>query len=332
MRGSRRQEVALVTISLLLTAGVVELAVRALGLADPRPSGYAPVNTRRGEWPRNARGYRDRDRVIPKPPGVHRVLSLGDSFAWGFGVEYEDAYPQRLERGLVRHRREPWEVVNLALRGMNSVQEAAQLAGEGFAYEPDVVVLGYVLNDSEDSTAAEARRAEDWVEAARRPPSLWDRSALVRLVRGRLFATGENRRRVADFRSMYEDTAPGWMAGREALRVMAARCRQQGVPFVVVIFPLFANPLDDGYPFGAIHEKVSQVANQAGARVVDLLPAYRGLRWDLLVVNGAEDEHPNEIAHRIAAGVVLRALNDVLPSIPEAERVAPPGTAAAIAR
>jgi hypothetical protein len=48
--------------------------------------------------------------------------------------------------------------------------------------------------------------------------------------------------------------------------------------------------------------------------VVDLLPAYRGLRWDLLVVNGADDEHPNEIAHRIAAGVILRALDDVVPT------------------
>jgi hypothetical protein len=199
---------------------------------------------------------------------------------------------------------------------MNSAQQAAQLAGEGFAYEPDVVVLGYVLNDSEDSSAAEARRAEDWVEASRRPPSVWDRSALVRLVRGRLFATVENRRRVADFLSMYDDRAPGWVAGQDALRAMGARCREHGVPFVVVIFPLFANPLDEAYPFRRIHEKVAQVATQAGARVVDLLPAYRGLRWELLVVNGALDEHPNEIAHRIAAGAVLGALNEVLPAVP----------------
>jgi hypothetical protein len=47
--------------------------------------------------------------------------------------------------------------------------------------------------------------------------------------------------------------------------------------------------------------------------VVDLLPAYRGLRHELLVVDGERDEHPNEIAHRIAASVLLRALDDVLP-------------------
>jgi hypothetical protein len=50
--------------------------------------------------------------------------------------------------------------------------------------------------------------------------------------------------------------------------------------------------------------------------VVDLLPLYRGLRWDLLVVNGTDDEHPNEIAHRIAAGAVLKAINEVVPGAP----------------
>ena len=111
-----------------------------------------------------------------RAPGVRRVLNLGDSFAWGASVEFEDAYPQRLERALNRRRREPWEVVNLALPGMASVDHAAQLEKEGDAYAPDVVVLGYVLNDSQDAAAAEAQRAEDWVK---NPPPAPGRSALV---------------------------------------------------------------------------------------------------------------------------------------------------------
>ena len=94
---------------------------------------------------------------------------------------------------------------------------------------------------------------------------------------------------------------------------MGALCREKGVPLVVAIFPLFGNPLDERYPFPELHAKVSQAAAEAGAKVVDLLPAYRGLRWDLLVVDGVDDEHPNEIAHRIAAGILLHALDDVVP-------------------
>jgi GDSL-like Lipase/Acylhydrolase family len=309
---SRRGEILLLVGAVLFVLLSAEVAVRVVGADRPRPNGYAPVDTnRRAARPANARGYRDLPRAIPKPPGVRRVLSLGDSFAWGASVEFEDAYPQRLERALTRRRGETWEVVNLAMPGMAAVDHAAQLAKEGEAYGPDVVLLGYVLNDSQDAAAAEAQRAEDWVKD---PPPSPGRSALLGMIRGRLWATAENRRRIAGYRSMYDDRAPGWIATRQALKSMGAWSRQHGVPFVVAIFPLFGNPLDESYPFAEAHAKVAQVAAEAGARVVDLMPAYRGLRWDLLVVNGADDEHPNEIAHRIAAGVILRALDDVVPT------------------
>jgi hypothetical protein len=31
------------------------------------------------------------------------------------------------------------------------------------------------------------------------------------------------------------------------------------------------------------------------------------------VVNGADDEHPNEIAHRIAARAIVQAVDEVVP-------------------
>ncbi len=311
---SRRPEILLLAGTVIALLLVGEVAVRLLAADKPRPSGYAPVNTnRRAMRPQNSRGYRDLERTIEKPPGARRVVSLGDSFAWGASIEFEDGYPQRLERALTRRRREPWQVVNLALPGMNTVDEEGQLRTEGLAYAPDVVLLGFVLNDSEDEQAAETRRVKDWLEAKSRRPSLMSRSALWRLLSGRLSATAENRRRITGYKSMYADDAPGWIAARKALKQMGTLTREKGVPFVVAIFPLFGNPLDERYPFTEVHQKVAQAAAEAGAKVVDLLPVYRGLRWDILVVDGVDDEHPNEIAHRIAAGAILHALDDVVP-------------------
>ena len=325
----RRAELLLLLGSALVFLLLAEGAVRLLGAGQPPPTGYAPINTnRRAMRPQNSRGYRDRERATLKPAGIHRVVSLGDSFAWGASVEFEDAYPQRLERGLTRRRGEPWEVLSLALPGMNTVDQAAQLADEGLGYAPDVVLLGFVLNDSEDAQAAETRRAEDWLRERQAQPGLFDRSALYRLVRGRVGATLENRRRIAGYRSMYAADAPGWIASRDALGRMGAACKASGVPFVVAIFPLFGNPLDDEYPFAEAHRTIAQGAAAAGARVVDLLPAYRGLRWDLLVVDGVDDEHPNEIAHRIAAQTLLKELDDVLPSTAPARAGAEPSTPA----
>jgi lysophospholipase L1-like esterase len=308
--GVRRGEIALLAASLAVALGIAEGAARLL--ASPRSAtGYAPVRV--DGRPVNSKGYRDLERAVTKPEGVRRAVCIGDSFTWGTSVLFDDAWPQRLERLLCRVRRERWEAVNLGEPGLNAVQEASRLDSEGFAYGPDVVIVAYVLNDSEDETAAEARRAADWIEERREPSrSLFDRSALVRLVRTRIWATLENRRRVEDYRSMYADGYAGWAAARGGLKAMGGMCRERGVPLVVAIFPLFGNPLDDRYPFADIHAKVAQAAGEAGAKVVDLLPFYRGLDWRLLVVNGPDDEHPNEIAHRIAAQAIARAVDEVV--------------------
>ncbi len=316
-RGPRRAEIALLLVSLGVTLVVAEGAVRLFGTGDAK-SGYAPLRTgRRERQPINAIGYRDLERVQPKPAGVRRLVSLGDSFTWGVGILFDDAWPQRVERTLSRTRGEKWEAVNLAEPGMNAVQQASRLASEGLGYGPDAVVLAWVLNDSEDEEAAEARRARDWALEEGREPTLGDalasRSALFNLVRTRVRATLENRRRISGYRSMYADDSAGWAKARDALREMGGLCRARGVPFVVVIFPLFANPLDERYPFADLHAKVAQAAADAGAKVVDLLPLYKSVDWKLLVVDGTADEHPNEIAHRIAAQAITRAMNEVVP-------------------
>jgi hypothetical protein len=314
---ARRGELALLAAGVLVSLLLAEGLARLLG-SGPDEGGYAPVRT---DWrerrPINSRGYRDVEHSLDRPEGRRRVVCLGDSFTWGARVLFEDAWPRRLERGLALERGEPWEAIILAEPGLNAVQEAFVLGNEGFAYHPDVVVLAWVLNDAEDLDSAEARRAEDWVAASRRElsplESMLDRSALVRLVTRRLRATAGNRERIRNFRSYYADDYAGWAAARAALRKMGGLCRSHGVPFVVAIFPLFGNPLDERYPFEEEHAKVAYVAAEAGAKVVDLLPQYRGLRWENLVVDGPRDEHPNEIAQRIAAQTLVRVVDDLLP-------------------
>jgi hypothetical protein len=297
-----------IVFGLLCLEGLVRLATPA----PLRRNGYSTIRGGASFRPENSAGYRDVEHPSGKPPGVHRAVFVGDSFTYGAGVLFDDTYARRVARGLTADRGEPWEAVVLARPGIATGKEARIVREEAFTYEPDMLFLGYVLNDAESPGAAEQRRAAEWrAEQAKTGsgPPLWRRSALFSLVADRVRATRENRARIANYLALYHDDQPGYQEVIKGIGEMASLAEEHHVPLIVAVFPLFGNPLDRSYPFESIHKKLQAACRPLGVIFVDLLPYYRGLDWRLLVVEGAADEHPNEVAHRIAAEALLRVVD-----------------------
>jgi len=95
----------------------------------------------------NSRGLRDRECDLAKPEGVVRVLVLGDSFVWGYGVSDEEVFTERLESKLIANGAKV-EVLNTGVSGWGTDQQLLFLERDGFDYEPDVVVLAFfIYND-----------------------------------------------------------------------------------------------------------------------------------------------------------------------------------------
>jgi hypothetical protein len=73
----------------------------------------------------NADGQRDdHDHPLAKIPGRTRILFLGDSFTFGWGLELDYSFVKQLERMLGDER---WEVINLGVPGYNTIAEVAHL-------------------------------------------------------------------------------------------------------------------------------------------------------------------------------------------------------------
>lgn len=89
----------------------------------------------------NSRGFRDRERAYDKG-GQKRIVVLGDSTAWGWGVETWERFSDIIEKRL-----KGWEVINLAQAGYSTDQELIVLETEGLKYHPDVVMLLFDRND-----------------------------------------------------------------------------------------------------------------------------------------------------------------------------------------
>jgi hypothetical protein len=90
------------------------------------------------EYRINSKGLRDDETSYEKPEGTFRIVLLGDSLTFGFGVPIEKHFSTLLE-GYFRDV----EVINMGVGGFGVDQELIRLQTEGFRYEPDLV-LAYV--------------------------------------------------------------------------------------------------------------------------------------------------------------------------------------------
>jgi lysophospholipase L1-like esterase len=70
---------------------------------------------------------------------------LGDSFAWGYGVEESERFSQLLEKSL------DVEVINAGVSGYSTDQELLWYRNEGVKYETDLVILVLAGNDVGDN-------------------------------------------------------------------------------------------------------------------------------------------------------------------------------------
>ncbi|MCI0558735.1 MAG: GDSL-type esterase/lipase family protein [Nitrososphaera sp.] len=89
----------------------------------------------------NQKGLRDREHSYERPQDTRRILVIGDSFAWGYGVEESERFSQVLETSL------DVEVINAGVSGYSTDQELLWLRGEGVKYETDLVLLVFAGND-----------------------------------------------------------------------------------------------------------------------------------------------------------------------------------------
>ncbi len=114
-----------------------------LGLTDPRLK--LPLEP---EEQTNSYGFREREFAVPRPDGVCRIMALGDSFTWGKGVWVEDRYTTLTEVYLNQHYPDrKFEVLSFGFPGAHTTKEKDSLAKYKDIVQPDLVTLGFVLND-----------------------------------------------------------------------------------------------------------------------------------------------------------------------------------------
>ncbi|PIT98254.1 MAG: hypothetical protein COT71_01780 [Candidatus Andersenbacteria bacterium CG10_big_fil_rev_8_21_14_0_10_54_11] len=269
----------------------------------------------------NSLGFRERDFAQPKPPGMYRIMIVGDSLSWGVGVEPDERYSYALEQLL--HNRFPdrlLEVLNFARPAATTAEEVALLQSLLPVVEPDLVVVAFQEDDADlihsVPVDAEQRQFTAWYDARigrvaeqlRLPHvSSLGLGALEHLGRqvGWLPTRAEELRRLSRER---QATLPEL---RRLLARSAADVHRASLPApIFVVLPLgvytdrptdFVHPPKELQPTLAWQATAAETAREAGWRTVDMLPAAaRELSSMPLTVNQL-DRHPSPALHRLYA-------------------------------
>jgi lysophospholipase L1-like esterase len=106
----------------------------------------------------DANGLRAPLHAEEKPPGTFRVMTLGCSTTFGWGVDDEQSYPARLE-AILNESGHPVEVINAGQPGHTSFQGLWLWDKVLARYQPDVVIFGYVVQDARRVSYSDSSQA-----------------------------------------------------------------------------------------------------------------------------------------------------------------------------
>ena len=267
-------------------------------------------------------------RPEPAPPSnpSRRVLFLGDSFTWGWGVSQGELFTDRLQQRLP-----DTAVYNRGVNGFGTSQEYLLLQQELARHKYDAVALMFFQNDVGDNVNPKrGRRPLFALEGDRLVPRNQPPKRLMNPV-VRFFKDHSRLYQLLDFRislvvrSLDDDREvtphpektqvdyhdlPGATVTMRLLREMRRLARDHGSEFVIVYLPHHGEiaGLTSSYPYiEAVHAMIRDVAATDGIPLVDLTEPFRQQAQRGRVVVYPHDEHWTPEGHRLAADVLLRS-------------------------
>jgi len=237
----------------------------------------------------SSQGWRSPEFEIRKPAGVYRILLLGGSVPYGWGVEEGDELPRVLERRLNAKRLagdRRIEVINTGVPGWKLLERLTLLEQEGLGWQPDMVILTLVATDV-PKDRDKGRRAFLFNESIRR-------LRLARAVENRyVFHTpGTQGKPYDSYANLPED---GLDQVNFGLGLFADRCRQANVKLVV---------------FDTLSaKKVQARCKELQITWIDGWTTWATRRrWEVAVT----DAHPNAEGHRELARLFMAGVSPEL--------------------
>ncbi|MDH5542739.1 MAG: SGNH/GDSL hydrolase family protein [Nitrospinota bacterium] len=258
----------------------------------------------------NSWGFRDDEWKVPKPKGVKRIMTLGDSLTFGNGAKYEEIFPTLLENKLKKLNSQV-EVLNTSAIGWTTYNEVDFFTEEGISYEPDILILCFFQNDYvtrpenvqitlDDDGRRDAR--PEWLQfLPYKYIFLLKRSALISFVRLRLGAFLNADKNPIDISSKSTlDSRQDITDTYSYIADLKEYCDKNKIKLIVVYIPAisrFAFPKDKSI----LHLHMAENMKKNGITFFDLAEPFWNEKKPFKLYMYPWDNHLNAKGHKLIA-------------------------------
>jgi len=270
----------------------------------------------------NSYGFRDYEWNVPKKVGTYRIMCIGDSLTFGNAVRGEDTYPKVLESNL-KVVNKNYEVISTAVGGWATFIELDFLKTEGVKYEPDMVVIGFFMNDFVIRSDVSGNLTKDGRWDARPSWIKWlpykyifliKRSALITYLRDRVdaFQQGGQDQNTLLFKNQINlDNDANICATYEYIWEIKKLCDERGIKCVLASIPAINY---FWFPRGSVnyikHLQTFCAAN--GIEFIDLAEDFWKVRETNKLYMYPWDNHLNPAGHKLVADQLFSRLKQSL--------------------
>lgn len=264
-------------------------------------------------YPLNKFGHRDREFLIPKESKVYRILLLGDSFTEGAGLSREQTFGRKLQAQLNNYLAgsASVEVYNLGHCGWNTQEEVALLEKQGDQLEPNLVILGYVFNDSETHPLVVPYYVEpNW---GKRLSELFlhrHGSYAYYLIQSTIELFPKNFRDIHSFyESQHAEDQIGWVNVKKSIERYKQWLNERNIEGIAVIWPMFTSSWKNNITADRLHTQVADAFTNLNVPIIDLrnTPDFIASDYRKLAIS-SYDSHPNEVANQIVSRILFDAV------------------------
>jgi lysophospholipase L1-like esterase len=274
----------------------------------------------------NSYGLRDNEFSLDKK-NTYRIIILGDSYTFGWGVPIENTYPKVLE-SLLKEKIYPIQVINAGIFGYNTQQEVLFFKKELLKLKPDLVIIGFfILNDTLPQGAIPMH------PFAKHYESYWHswfiefiKSRINRFINRKIANDTGCRAKQGDFypikvkianpceipdEEKFQDNFLGWKRCKEALYEIKQLSVKDNFGLYLIILPDFSRDFVN-YKLAPMHKKVKEYAESIGIEASDFYQYFKGMNNIQLQNLEFKDGHPNNDGHRIIAEGLFLELKELI--------------------